>query len=131
MLVWVCVLCVCVCVCVCLKINNYDVIRLGVNVNKVVLVYATTSPSRLASHSKDPWLFLSTLCLIVIKVGHSQWRRSCTLRRQFGQIGSWDGSSLLRYCLREGWWPDRRRSKRTSSFLLLICCASRETFWCW
>ena len=102
---------------------------------RVFLAYATTSTGRVASHchSKDPWSFPNTLCLMVIKAGHSQsqWRRSCTSRRQFGQIESCDGSSRLRYCLREGWWPDRRKERRTSSFLLLICFVSRETVRCW
>ena len=70
---------------------------------------------------------------MVIIVGHllSQWRRSCTSRRQFGQIGSWDGCSQLRYCLREGRWPDRRLARRTSSFLFWICFGSWETLRCW
>ena len=75
----------------------------------------------------------NTLCLMFIKAGHSQsqWRTSCTSRRQFGQIKSCDGSNRLSYCLREGWWPDRRRSRRRSSFLLLLCFASQETLRCW
>ena len=70
---------------------------------------------------------------MVIVAGHSQsqWRISWTLRQQFTQIGSWDGSSPLRYCLREGWQLDRRREIRMSSFLLLICFASQETLRCW
>ena len=66
------------------------------------------------------------------QTGHSQsqWRRSCFSRQQFGQIGSCEGSSRLRYCLREGWWLDCRRTKRTSSFLLFISFASRETLRC-
>ena len=70
---------------------------------------------------------------MVIVAGHSQsqWRISWTLRQQFTQIGSSDGSSPLRYCLREGWWLDRRREIRMSSFLLLICFASQETLRCW
>ena len=97
------------------------------------IAYATTSPGWVASHSKDPWWFPSTLCLMVIKAVHlqSQWSRSCTLRQQFGQIGSWDWSSWLRYCLREGWWPYFRRARRTSSFLLLICFGSWESLQCW
>ena len=106
-------MCVCVCVCV-----------------WVFLANGATSSSRVASHSKDPWWFPNILCLIVIVAGHSQsqWRRSCTSRRQFGLIGSWDRLSRLRYCLREGWWPDRRRATKISSFLLLICFVSWEIF---
>ena len=70
---------------------------------------------------------------MVIKTGYlqSQWRRSCSSWRQFGLVGSCEGSSQWRYCLREGWWPDRKRERRTSSFLLLICFTSRETLRCW
>ena len=70
---------------------------------------------------------------MVIKAGlsQSQWMRSCCSKWQFGQIGSCEGSSRWRYCLEEGWWPDRRGARRTSSFLLFICFASRETLWCW
>ena len=87
----------------------------------------------MTSHSKDPWWFSNTLCLIVIKAGHSQsqWRRSCTSRQQFGQIGPCDESSRLRYCLREEWWPNRKQARKTSSFLLIICFASRKTLRCW
>ena len=57
--------------------------------------------------------------------------RSCSSRQQFGQIRSCAGSSRWRYCLREGWWPDRRRARRASSFLLFICFVSRETLRYW
>ena len=118
--------CVCVCVCVCLRVNHSDLIQ-GLSCERHYI------PGWVASHSKDPWWFPNTLSLIVIKDGQSQrqWRRSCSSRRQFGQIGSCEGSSRLTYCLREGWWPDRRRARRTSSFLFLICFASRETLRCW
>ena len=81
----------------------------------------------------DPWWFPNTLCLMVIRARHwqSQCRRSCFLRQQLGQIGSCDGSSRLRYWLREGWWLDHRQARRRSSFLLLICFASWETLRCW
>ena len=87
----------------------------------------------LPTYSKDPWWYPNTRCLMVIKVGYSQseWRRSCSYRRQFKQIGSFEGSGRWRYCLREGWWSDCRRARRTSSFLLFICFASRETLRRW
>ena len=102
------------------------------------LAYATTSPGQVASHSKDPWCHPNTRCLMVIKAGHSQshWR-SCSFRRQFGQIGSCEGSSRWRYCLREGWRPDRRRARRTSSFsaVYLLCitenCTATITAFTW
>ena len=101
--------------------------------NRVFLAYATTLPGRVKSHSKDPWWYQNTRYLMVIKAGHwqNQWRRSCSSRRQFGQIGSCEGSSQWRYCSREGWWSDRRPARRVSSYLLLICCASGETLRCW
>ena len=70
---------------------------------------------------------------MVIRAGHSQshWRRSCSSRRQFGQIGSCKGSSLWRYCFNEGWWPDLMRARRLSSCLLFICFVSRETLRRW
>ena len=87
----------------------------------------------MVSHSKDPWWYRDTRCLMVIKAGHSQsqWRRYFSSRWHFGQVGSCEGSSQWRYCLREGWWPDCRQARRTSPFLLLICFASKETFRCW
>ena len=74
----------------------------------------------------------NTRCLMVIKAGQSrsQWKTSCSSWQQFGQVGSWEESSRLRYCLREGCWPDRKWAIRTSSFLLLICFASRGTLRC-
>ena len=95
-------------------------------------MYTTTSPGRVASHSNDPWWHPNTRCLTVIKAGQSrsQWRRFCSSWQQFRQVGSCEGSSRWRYCLREGWWPDRKRAIRTSSFLLFICFASRETVRC-
>ena len=95
-------------------------------------MYATTSPGRVASHSKDPLWFPNTSCLIRVVAGHlhSQWSRSCSSKWHFEQTEYWDGLSSWRYCLREGWWPGRRKASSTSSFLLLICFAPRETFWC-
>ena len=100
---------------------------------RVFLAYTTTSQDQVTSHSKDISWFPNTLYLMVIKAGHSQsqWRRSCTSKRQFEQIGSCDRSIWLSYCLREEWWADFRREKRPLFFLFLICFASRETLWCW
>ena len=100
---------------------------------RVFLAYATTSPGRVASHSKVPWWYPNTHFLMVTKAVHSQskWRRSCSSRWQFGQIRSCEGSSQWRYCLREGWCPDGRWARRMSYFLLLICFALWETRWSW
>ena len=100
---------------------------------RVFFTCAITSPGRVASHSKDPWWYPNTCCLMAIKAGHlqSQWRRSCSSRQQSGEIRSCEGSSQLRYCLREGWWLDRRRARRTLPFLLFICFASQEILRFW
>ena len=123
----------CVCVCVCSWVNHFDVIRLGVKVDQGLPCVRHCMPRSSGNHSKDTWWFPNTFCLMVIKAGQSQshWRRYCSCRRQFRQIGSCHESNRLRYCLREGWWPDCRRARRTSSFLLFICFVSQETLWCW
>ena len=53
---------------------------------KVFLAYTTTSPGRVASHSKDPLWFPNTCCLMASPAGHlqSQWWRSCSWGRHFG-----------------------------------------------
>ena len=45
-------------------------------------------------------------------------------------MGSCEGSSRWRYCLREGRWPDRKWAIRTSSFLLFICFAPWDILHC-
>ena len=90
-------------------------------------------PRLSGSHSKDPWWYPNTWSLMVIKAGHSHswWCRSCSSTWQFGQIRSCEGSSRLRYCFREGWWPDLKQARRTSSFLLFICFVSWKTHRWW
>ena len=125
----------CYWVCVCACVYGLTILMLlgeASRLTRVFLAYATTSPDRVASDSKDPWWYPNTRCLTVKKVGQSQsqWRRSCSSWQQFRQVGSCEGSSRWRYCLREGWWPDRKGTIRMSSFLPLICFASQETLWC-
>ena len=127
---------VCVWVFACVRVYGLTIMMLLGYVSrltKVFFTYATSSPGRVASHSKDPLWFQHTWCLMIVAAGpsHSHWWRSCSLRQNFGQIGSWDGSSRWRFCLIEGWLPGRRGASSASSFLLLICFAPWETFWCW
>ena len=76
------------------------------------------APKHLLPHGYQSWTVVEPvkeilLFLAAIWAGGILWR-----------INRW------RYCLREGWWPDRKRAIKTLSFLLLICFASRETLWC-
>ena len=68
----------------------------GSRLTKVFLAYATTSPDRVASHSKDPLWFPNTCCLMASPAGHSksQWLRSCQRGGISGRLDLemvWDG----------------------------------------
>lgn len=95
----------------------------------VSLVYATTSPGRMASHSKDSLWYPNTCS--PNGQSHNKCVKSCSLRQHDGQSGSFTESSRWKKLCKDGWWPERSAASSTSSCRFLTCWESWEALRCW